>query len=194
MLRVRTALSGFDGGPGLSTFYFNVVAPDVAAVNTILDGVHQWWDVYGKSFIGTGVDIQVQSEVDVIDATTGATTDTISGHLVSLVNGNGGVALAPAASAALVSHRSTTFIKGRRVIGRTFLSPLAVAVVGADGKVTPALVETIPEGMVTLKGAVVGVGYPVIWHRPVHAVGGSMAPITTDVMPAKLAVLTSRRD
>lgn len=194
MLRVRTTLSDFEGGPGLQTFYFNVVAPDVAAVNTILAGVHQWWNVYGKSFIGTNQKILVSPDVDVVDPTTGLVTDTISGTAPVIINGNGGVALAPAAAAALVSHKTTTFIAGRRVVGRTFLSPLPVAAVGVDGKVSPALPATIAEAMVTLKGAVVGVGYPVVWSRPKPGLPGSMAAITVDVMPTKLAVLRSRRD
>jgi phage FluMu protein gp41 len=194
VLRVRTVLSGWTGGPGLQTFYFNVVDPDTAAVQDCVDGVRVWWLTYASVLLYNGASALTDPEVDVIDHTTGQVTDTIVCSAPLVVTGNGGTSLTSPALAGLVRLRTNGFIAGRRVQGKIFVSPMASNSVEASGLMVEARRVIFEEGMETLKSQTSLSGYPVVWSRPRVGLAGSMHAITSSSAAAKIAVLKSRRD
>jgi hypothetical protein len=204
VLRIRTVLNGWSGGPGLQTFYFNVVGPDIAAAQDCVDGVRVWWATYASVLLYDGATALTDPEVDVINPANGQVTDTIVVAAPLIVTGNGGTALTGPALAGLVRLRTDGFIGGRRVQGRIFVSPLAAASIESSGLMVEARRLIFAEGMDTLKEQTSLSGYPVVWSRPreadplatppKEAVDGSMHAITSSTAALKISVLRSRRD
>lgn len=194
MLRVRTVLSGWPGGPGLQTMYFETPLQDAAAAARAVAYVHSFW---GTTMIGqltVGTSVQVSGDVDVITAATGLITNTLSVAVPAPLAGSGGTTQAPYATASLMQLRTGTFIAGRRLQGRIFFSPLPGLVVGDNGELTSAAQTRSNLAGTSLLGALSAGDLWVVWHRPKLGVGGSIGPITAVSTPTKLAVLTSRRD
>ena len=194
MLRVRAVLNGWEGGPGLMTFYFLTPLQNAAAAARVVGNVHDFLFSPVSSFLPSSVTAQVLGEVDVLDASNGHITDTLSAPIPPPVVGAGSASKAPPSVAALLRLQTATFIAGRRVRGRIFISPLAGTVVTSDG----VLSNTQQAFGDAARASMVAVLDPgdtwVVWHRPKLGVGGSAAAITATSMPFKLAVLTSRRD
>lgn len=194
MLRVRTTLSGWDGGPGLMTSYFLTPLQDLPAATRCVGYVQAY-------LVGSRVPrspdntlFTTQANVDVLNSATGAITSTLVTVPVAPNQGAGGVSRAPAAIAALLRLETSTYIAGRRVRGRSFVSPLADSAVSADGSLTPTAQSGLA-GIYAELSAVMAAGDQwVVWHRPKLGVGGLAVPITGTTVPFKLAVLTSRRD
>lgn len=194
MLRVRTAITGWEGGPGLMTSYFETPLQDAAAAIRALQYVHGYLLFNSKFLFPNGVSLQVSSDVDVITAATGDITNTWSSAVLTPVVGLGGESKAPPSVAALLRLRTATFIAGRRVVGRSFFSPLAASVVTSDGILGDVSVTGLVAAGNSVLGALSAGDFWVVWHRPKLGVGGSIAPVVAVTVPTKLAVLTSRRD
>ena len=194
MLRVRTALTGWPGAPGLMTQYFAGVAASDAAATRAAGYVQDVVIPTIRSKQPDGLDYQVSNLVDVLDATDGSITDTISVAALSAVTGAGGASMAPPAVAALVHLNTSTFLGGRRVRGRTFVSPLADAAVTTDGVLGGSAQSELEALGASMLAALTAGDTWVVWHRPKGASPGYAAPITSTSVPFKLAVLTSRRD
>lgn len=194
MLRVRTTLSGWEGGPGLATFYFLTPLQNVDAAARCVSYVHSLFTGALAGMYPTSVLASVQGDVDVLEPGTGAITDTLTAPAPATAAGQGGAGKAPPAVAGLLRLSTSTFIAGRRVRGRVFVSPLAAAVVTSDGLMSNGAAD----GKATLLAAMDALMDPgdiwVVWHRPKLKLGGQACPITATSMPYKLAVLTSRRD
>lgn len=194
MLRVQTTLSGFAGGPGLMTNYFTSGAYDVATATRVRDRVQALLSSGLRTVLWNDVTWSVHPEVDVISPDTGQITDTFSINTAQVGVGTAGANAAPIAAAALVRWGTDTYIAGRRLRGRSFISPLAADAIGTDGEIKGG----IASGMDTHLAAFIAVptegDAAVVWHRPVSGSGGSAGQITSGLMPLKVAVLTSRRD
>lgn len=194
MLRVRAALSGWPGGPGLSTFYFGVTDADAAAALRCVGYVHSaftgsWNDVYPPN-----VQIQVSGDVDVLDAATGAITDTLAVAAPAVVAGVASSEFAPIATALLARLTTPNFIAGRRLRGRIFFCPVGRNMVQSDGTPDPTAIGFIQDGGAAL---IAGLGTGdvwEVWHRPVNGAGGETGPIISVTCPDKFSILTSRRD
>lgn len=194
MLRVRVALSGWAGGPGLSTFYFLTPLEDAAAAARIVARVHTFYEANNaKGLFYDPVRIQVSGDVDVLTAASGLITNTLTVAPPAIVNGFGGGQATSPAIAGNFRLNTSTFLAGRRLRGRIFISPLPTSGVETDGTATEAMKSTANGA-----GTALIAGDPgdlwVVWHRPKLGVGGTAGPITSVSMADKLAVLTSRRD
>ena len=194
MLRVRATLSGWAGGPGLNTWYFETPLQDAAAALRCVDYVHAQWAGGLQGVLPDSVNLQVQGEVDVITAATGAITDTLSVTTPAVCNGTGGSAYAPPECACLLKLNTSTYVAGRRIQGRMFLSPLAAAVIGTDGQMDHTIAGGVDNAYADMTGRMDAGDTWVVWHRPKSGAGGSAALITATSVPYKVAVLTSRRD
>ena len=193
--RVRVALTGFPGGPGVATFY----ALDTL---TFLPSLQTLWDNL-RNFMPLDVAIQVQNTGDQIDSVTGNLTGAWAGAIQPPLQGtNTGSYAAPAGF--MIDWKTTTILDGHRVRGRTFIVPAAASEYDADGSLKattvslmqPAITQFILEQSNSF----------VIWHRPfpgAPAVGtkparpahvGGQALVTTGRVPDKVIVLRSRRD
>lgn len=195
LARVRVALTGFPGGPGVATFYGldgGVLAADLQA-----------FMVTAGSLFMSDVTIQVPPGGDVIEDTTGVITGSWTGGVFAAQHGVG-VGSYAAPSGILIEWLTSTILDGKRVRGRTFLVPVASTNYGADGQVLPADVAGL-----TVNGNTLVNGSPgnfVIWHRPrlaraatlrlkaLTAHPGGHAVVTGVRVDPKVTVLRSRRD
>ena len=125
IMRVRAVLAGFNGGPGLSTFYFgdstgllNQASYDLSTQRVI--------DAFtaGAALFPTAWSATIDGQVDIIDEATGLQVDQASGHN-GTVPGNGSVGTQTASPVGLEARWLTAGnVAGKRVKGRTFLVPV----------------------------------------------------------------------
>jgi hypothetical protein len=194
MYRVRIASSGWAGGPGLNTLYFSSAAYAGSEAAAVAAAVRASWVSSLNSMYPSGVNIQVQGEVDDIDETTGHIRDTFSFTPPSVVAGAGSVSSEAIVAAAVVKLTTGAFIAGRRLRGRMFLSPLAADRVNGDGALTSGAVAYGAAFYTSLAAGLPSPVDQVVWHRPVGGSGGSFAAVTSMATNAKIGMLSSRRD
>lgn len=190
---VPVVLSGFPGGPGVSTFYFD---------NTATYDLTDLHDLYGL-LLGL-----IPSNTTITLPTSGVTISDDDGELigawtkaaVSAMAGSntgdyaGGVGATIRWETGAVAH-------GHAVRGRTYMVPLANAAFDTDGTLKAserALLQSSADTTIAAYGAAWKV-----WHRPktVATPGpnggthiGSAYTITAATIPDKAAMLRSRRD
>jgi hypothetical protein len=196
MNQVRSAWTGFVGGPGISTMYFDGAAvPPVAAVRTFFNAV--------ISSIPSVVQIQVPAAGQGISATDGTLEGSWSvGTPPAIVTGTGSGAYMSAQGVEIVWN-TDEIADGRAIKGRTFLVPMSGSAFGSDGLVSSTYAATVTSAAGTL---LAGTPKMAVWHRPKRGPrpsGGGPAPIvrpgswakvTSCTVPRKVVVLTSRRD
>lgn len=193
--RVRTILSGFPGGPGVSTMYFLDSTGVVAAVAAF------WASVVTQ--MPNNVTAQVQNSGDVIEPTTGALSGSWTNAGVTFSRGTA-VQPYPAPAGAVIRWNTNGIANGHRVRGRTFVVPLFGGAYQDDGSLAATCISALDNAAGSLVNAL-----PLsfsVWHRPKYGpapVGGGPRPIlspgsghliTSSSVPDKSAVLRSRRD
>lgn len=195
LYRIRTALTGFAGGPGVSTMYFLDVETAVASIAT-------FWEAISDA-MPTVVTIQPPAAGDIIDDTTGTITGAWTSEGATPITGNG-AGLYAAPSGCVVGWETATILDGRRVRGRTFVVPLTPAAYATDGSMNDTTLASFNAAGTSL--IVDQAESFVVWHRPfagraatddrpakaAHA--GGHALVTNCVTPDRVAVLRSRRD
>lgn len=205
MLRVRTTLTGWDGAPGLVTNYFGAMTENSEGAGLAIAYVHDLFgSVYGQ-LLSNAVTWTVQREVDVMTASNGEVTNTFTVTGSDSSTGGGGANIAPTAVAALMQWKTATFLEGRRLRGRTYVSPLAAAAIDSNGHLGSTLRTAVLADLATWLTTFDGTDVPVVWRRPrpadpdhlpepVEARDGDTAPIVSADVASVLAVLKSRRD
>lgn len=194
MLRVRVASSGWDGGPGLNTFYFSGTTENAADAQVAHDRVRA---ALAASFNGiwanrvTGI---VAADVDVINASNGQITNTHTVTASAAVLGTSGASILPTSTALMLRLGTGGYVGGRKVRGRVYVSPMGLGV--ADNNGAPVIGLSV--GVAAFANAMTfemtnGVQW-VVWHRPKLGVGGLALNVTTCTFAPKFAVLRSRRD
>lgn len=187
--RVRVALTGFIGSPGVSTFY----AVDPA---TLLGPLRTYYNAIRELFPSV-VRIQVEDNGDSIDDVTGVLTGSWSGGAQTVVSGGSNPGYSAPAGA---TQRWSTdaVVDGHRLKGRTFLVPLASAAYDVDGTLGGSTVTTLTDAGAALVAATTA-NFS-IWHRPIAA-GAPHGPragtshfVTSASVNDMVAVLRSRRD
>jgi hypothetical protein len=194
--QIRVALTGFPGGPGVSTFYCDAASlPDLTNLRSF------WNALIGR--LMAGITIQVPASGDVLKSTTGELVSTWSAGAPPAAVVTTGALLAEAAAGAQVTWTTNDVADGHAVKGRTFLVPGNCSDFGADGQLSVAQQTVLASAAQLLVGATPPF---VVWHRPKKGPkpsGGGPAPvirtgsfsvITGKVVPRKGVVLTSRRD
>lgn len=146
------------------------------------------------SVLPVAVNVLVESEVEVIEDSTGTLVNTFATPGTSAVSGSGAGAFS-AATGAVVNWRTNGIRNGRRVRGRTFLVPLNGAAFAATGQLGSGIVTTITTAASALAD---GAGSPdlFVYGRPsaVGAADGVSYVVSSASVPAMGAILTSRRD
>lgn len=201
ILRVKTRWSGFNGAPGYSVMHFRDFGTGdggggeatqemaQAAADKVAGFFNRILDV-----IPATVQLDIESEVDLLESTTGELVDsyTAIGALTSQGAAGGSYS---AASGAVVNWRTSGVRNGRRVRGKTFLVPLAASAYDNEGQLTASARNTIQTAalfLVTDNGpADLGV-----FARPTgpDATDGAWYVATSMSVPASVAILRSRRD
>jgi hypothetical protein len=212
MLRVKMRWSGFQGGPGYSSFYFrDFVAegggewnPDNDDASAAADRV-QTFGMALREYIVSGTTLQVEPDVEEVEETTGDLVDVWSAGAkaaIPAINAAGGYS---AASGAVLNWKTGTVRKNRRIQGRTFLVPLGPNCYENNGTLTSTAVNAITAAGTAL---IDGAGSPDlgVWARPTRVKDangnptgevlndGLWAAATSVRVPDMAAVLRSRRD
>jgi len=196
MYRVRVASSGWPGGPGLNTFYFQGRSDPSTASSGV---AHDVYTLVHGGFAGSGLwapslsTFVVDPVVDIIDAATGALEDSYAVTPTTDAVGGGAASYGPTEAMLCVSLMTSDIVNSHRVRGRDFLGP---CVAGNDANGSPnstvlASANALVNGFVTTTTPDVDL---VVWHRPVSKTGGSSHVVTSHHVADKWAVLRSRRD
>lgn len=194
MLRIRVSGQGWGGGPSLNTHYFTSTTEDQAAVDGLLGRVHAAWTSV-KGIYPTVVSHNVIADVDVVTPATGVITNTITGsNALATITGGAIAGFSPPVVAVVLSLTSATFIGGRRVRGRAFLSPLNDLMEQSDGTPSATAITDVGAFGGDLRDNTDGFGDLCIWHRPTAGSGGAVAIVTGSSVKDIFAVLRSRRD
>lgn len=192
LYRVKARWSGFTGSPGYSIFHFDIsTTPNPTDAAAVANEVRTFFNALATRLPAV-VRIQVETAVEVIDEPTGQLTDVVTIPAVTVVAGTASGAFA-ASTGACVVWTTGGVRNGRRVMGRTFLVPLAASAYDVDGTLgAPAQTD-----IVTAANALVGdmLGF-VVYGRPSSstAADGDSYVITGTRVADKTAVLRSRRD
>lgn len=198
--RVQVGWSGFQGGPGVSTFYVTDGAASLTAIRSFF--------VACAGNLPADVRIAVPSSGDILDPISGLITGGWTGTGSAPVPGtaSGGYS---AASGVLVRWETGQIRRGRRVRGRTFLVPTAANTQEDDGTLLAAAQSAIQAGASALVTSLATNLFVLQRHFPgspswtdvrgkVHSAkavrSGEAIAVTTAVVPDKLVILRSRRD
>lgn len=198
--RVRTVLSGWQGGPGLATHYFETGVTNNATDALVAAArVRGAWDVVKGVFAGTTT-MQVQGQVDVLDCQNGALVGSFGVTPPAVVTGTGAGVTGPAEVAGGLIYSASVVINGRRLVGRTNISPLRA---GETATVSPS--AGLNSGIDAMGVALLTISPPasiplVVWHRPTRLTptsplaNGAEYPALTSTHAGKFFALRSRRD
>jgi hypothetical protein len=196
MYRVRVATSGWTGGPGLSTFYFQGSTDPTAADDSGAQACVDRVQVGIAGVLGLFPTVHtwaIEAVVDVLTASTGALTASYAVDPGTDQNGVNALGYGPTAAMICSSLITSSIVAGKRLRGRTFWGPPCT---GGDGNGTPSATAVAACQAATEALMTHGAGEPdlVVWHRPVSGAGGSTGVVESVFTRDKFAVLRSRRD
>jgi hypothetical protein len=142
---------------------------------------------------------QALGDCDVIDDLSGNLVGGASGVTPAPVVGSGGTNLAPPHNAGLIVLNTGFIVRGRRLVGRRFISPLSTAAIAATGVPTAAAVTAMAAAGQALRTTVVTAVTSRVWSRPLFINGvfqanGTSANHIGETARAKVASIRSRRD
>jgi hypothetical protein len=181
--RVRVALTGFPGAPGVSTFY----ALDGAAMLAPLRALYQ----NRRTNFPSDVRFTFETIGDIIDPLTGDLMGTWTGtNPGDVVGTDSGIYSAPSGLA--VTWLTGDVLDGRRLRGRTFMVPLASDVYALDGGIGAGVLAAFVTDAAALVAA--AAANFVVWHRPNPSHAGGYSVVIGSRVSNKAAILTSRRD
>ncbi len=184
LYRVRTAITGPNGGAQVSTHYLDALTPNTAS--DAADAVHTFWSTMAGQLSSQYV-FQVDPLVEIIDVSTGGITGA-SAVTVAAVAGSVGTALAPPATQGLIRWHTGVYIGGREVRGRTFIPGILAASVTSTGGVATAFQTVASSAATAYLGWTNSV--PVVYSGAHRAFAG----ILSGSAWSSFAVLRSRRD
>jgi hypothetical protein len=193
--RVRVALTGFPGGPGVLTLA-------CLDATTIRGPLHTYLAAIAEA-MPSDVSMLIEAVGDAFESTTGEITgEWTDAALAAVVGTYSGSHVGPAG--VLVKWRTDTFFSGRRLRGHTFFVPSAGSMFGTDGQMTDEWHTAWTTRSATFQAA--AAANLCIWQRPrlavpadgsrpaIEARGGGHAVVTSSSVSTKAAVLRSRRD
>lgn len=196
ILKVKIKWSGFAGAPGYTNFFFDdATGPptQTTADNAKLKAGN--FCSYINSYLPIEASLQVQTDVEVIEETTGEMLSVYNVSTHTPVQGQAASAPYSAASGAVVTWRTAGVRNGRRVRGRTFLVPFANSAYQSDGTLSSAALTALTTNFNSFLSTP-GVATFGIYARPTSsmATDGIFHAATGFSIPDRVAVLRSRRD
>lgn len=193
--RVRVALTGFPGGPGVATFY-------AIGVSTFIPALHLLWENMA-TIMPVDVRINVAATGDIIESSTGVITGTWSQPATAEIPGTSAQKYA-APVGVLLRWTTDTILDGRHIRGRTFVVPVTLDQFDTNGQIGAGAMANFPTPLNALVSS--QSANFVIWHRPrkaraangtvpaVTARPGGFANVTGSGVSPRAVVLRSRRD
>lgn len=194
LYRYKVLLGGWDGAPGLSVLYSTVPAVGIdeeATIQSFVNLIHDGYVVARGTLVG-GVTVNVDPEVIRLDVETGLQQAFFSVNPPDTVTGTGSGKVSRATQATCRHITDAVTDRGRKLLGRTFVGPLAGSALGEDGRIltqSRAELTAMWDGMQDAVGARL-----CVWHRPKNGAGGSFGHVQASICLSKPGVLRSRRD
>lgn len=200
MFEIKTVWTGGITGTGYTNHYFIHSDPPSTGALDAATNVKAFWEAV-KVLIPTGISLQIQNAVRVLEDTDGSLDSIIDIAAPAVTAGSGaGVYAKPVG--ACVDWLTTTVHGTRRMEGRTFIVPLFASAWQSDGTLLDAYRTTIQ----TAASALIAASGPTfcVWGRPrladathvppITARAGTSGAVVSSRVPDKAAVLRSRRD
>ena len=193
--RVRVALTGFPGGPGIATFY-------AVGVATFIPALHDLWANLA-TLMPLDVHITIEPTGDIIESSSGVITGSWSQPATATMVGSSSAKYA-APAGILLRWTTDKIVDGKHLRGRTFVVPVTNDQFEVNGQLSAGALANFPpflNAFVSSQSANL-----VIWHRPrkaraatptslaVIARAGDFGNVTGSGVSPKVAVLRSRRD
>lgn len=195
MFRVRAVGTGWTGGPGLLTWYVDVgsvysVTTATAAAERVRAMLYA-----ARGLMHTSTTWTVTPDCDVVTPATGVITETFTAGVTPfpVVGADTGSMAAPIV-ALLLRYTTADFVKGRRVKGRSFLSPIPASAIGPTGILAPSVAAGVTAFTEAAMSPDSVSSHLLVWHRPKLGLGGSVHAVTGISAASKLSYLSSRRD
>lgn len=179
--------TGWQGGPGYSTFHF---ASSVGTVDAIATALESFIEAIAN-LVPASITLQVMPQWRRLDDASGALiAEGTFGTGTTPHIGTGNAAFASVAGMCI--NWLTGASAGRKLrVGRTFLVPLTAFIWGTDGTVNDSVVSQLQTDAQNLADdSTVSL---VVWKRPVGGAGGVATPVTGVRVPDEAVVLRSRR-
>jgi hypothetical protein len=195
LIRYRVGWIGWPGLPGVSTHYFSTSVADFAAVRTFYNAI--------KDHFPNLLTFQFPTSYDIINETDGKLASTVATAPLTQVSSASAAQGYSAATGALVRWNTSAVINGNKVVGRTYLVPLAQQTYANTGTVSTTVTNAIQTAANAMLSSY-GDGLKV-WARPfkgrtnvpnkpdIPARAGSFATALSATVPTTAAVMRSRR-
>lgn len=201
-MRVLTTFSGVQGAPYYNNLCFQAVGGtyDVAAANAAITAAKNFWFQFTVVWVAT-TSFVVNASVDVLDSTSGDITGRLTGTSQTGAGVASGSDPLPFASQGLVAWSTGQFLRGRQIVGRTFIPALLEsASVGTSSTQLQSSAASAITALITTPTAVKFSVYsraikakpaavPPIAHRD-----GAITNVNGGTLRAQFAVLRSRRN
>ncbi len=182
MERIPVVWSGAVGLPGVSVFY------GVPGTPSLNGDVLAFFDAI-KALIPTVVQITVPSSGDLIEDSDGSLAGTWSNSSGGTVTGTGSGGYPASVGAACVWNTSGVR-GGRRVRGRTFITPCVNLLFDTNGTLETSRLAILQAAA----NALAVTGRMLVWSRPSVALGaGDSSAVTGATVPDRVTALRSRR-
>lgn len=201
ILRVQAKWSGFPGAPGYSSFHFrdfgtgsgDGLEPDIAQAQSAADRLRTFFGGMATKVPGSAT-IEIESEVEMLESTTGALIDILPISPPLPVDCLGAVSYSGPVGG-VVNWKTSLVHRGRRIRGRTFLVPFTSDCFSTTGGLDPTIRDDIQSHAEVLS-ANPGTPDLGVWSRPsaAGATDGQWAVVASCNVPLLAAVLRSRRD
>ena len=199
--RVRVAWTGFDGGPGVSTFFCQTPDTFVAALHTFLTNL--------SSYIPNTVSLTIEPGGDVFDPLNGVLSGSWTAAATPAPVNCTGASTAARGAGLMLRWNTGSVINGHRLRGRTFIVPASKNAFDDNGNPGGGVRTDIAVACGLLIAA--EANNMVVWNRPrlvtpswtdvhgkVHpsrpAVTGGFSAVRDGGLSPVSAVLRSRRD
>lgn len=201
ILRVRSEWTGFNGAPGYTNLFFRDFTTDgpggdtgtVQNATAAVERVRTFWGALA-ALLPDDVTITPETTVDLLEDTNGELIESFTSTSGGAIRGTdtGGY---QAAGGASITWRTSGIRNGRRIIGRTFLVPLAGSLFNTTGALIPTIQNTIQTAANQLINPA-GTPDLGIYARPTApgATDGQWTPVRGAQVPSRGSVLRSRRD
>lgn len=198
MYRVRAVGSGWTGAPGLATFYFRGASPSITTAGEALEAAKRVRAYFVAAAANTAstVSWDVSESVDVIQDTDGGLGFGYAVAAQTTVPGTTGTRIDSPNTAIVGQLLTSSIVRGRRVRGRTYYSPIADGISDSSGNPASGAVTAATAGLTALSTTITTAITPVVWSRPIAltSTAGLACDVTGASVYSRFGTLRSRRD
>lgn len=199
--RIQANLAGWTGGPGVSTFYWQFhegeEIADAGQAATDLRGMYNAL----KDYIVSGVTINIEPTVDLVEHTTGELVGRFSITPPAGVAGSAGTSASNRATMLKTRFLTSQIRAGRLMRGGVFIGPIGSAAMDTSGQIPTTTINAVSAAFAPI------LAWPdpglLVWGRPIpfdpgppmqDAREGAIGYVTSVSCAPRPGTLRSRRD